>query len=165
MTAQTINIHQISKFCAIAIILHSAEFFFPTPIFGIKPGIANIIILFTYLKFNFKSAVYVSLIRVFISSLIIGTFITPTFFISLSGAILSLIFLFLCQSLSHQIFSIYTFSMLMGLGHILGQFIIVRIFFIPDDGVFILFPIFLLFTFIFSLINAFIVSRLISPSN
>ena len=83
----------------------------------------------------------------------------------LSGAIVSLIFLFLCQFLSHKFFSIYTFSMLMGLGHILGQFTIVRIFIIPDDGVYILFPLFLLLTFIFSLINAFIVSKLISPSN
>ena len=52
---------------------------------------------------------------------------------------LSLIFLFLCQFLSHQFFSIYTFSMLMGFGHILGQFILVRMFIIPDDGVFIYF--------------------------
>jgi len=90
MTAQTTDIHIIAKLSAIAIVLHTAEFFLPSPIFGLKPGIANIVVLFTYYYFNVRSAAYVSLIRVFISSLILGTFLTPTFFLSFSGAIFSL---------------------------------------------------------------------------
>ena len=48
MTLSTINIsardHQIAKLSAIAIALSLIEFFFPSPIPGVKPGIANIII-------------------------------------------------------------------------------------------------------------------------
>jgi len=52
----------------------------------------------------------------------------------------------------------------MGLGHILGQFILVRMFVIPDDGVFYFISIFLYLHLYFHN-QCVIVSRLISPSN
>ena len=149
MTPQRINIHQIAKLTALAIVLNMFEFFLPSPIYGVKPGIANIIILFAFFKFNFQSAVYISLIRVFVSSLLLGTFLTPSFFLSLFGALISLLFLYFCKFLSKNFFSLFSFSILSALGHIIGQFIIVRIFIIPDNGIFYLLPIFLLFGFIF----------------
>jgi heptaprenyl diphosphate synthase len=165
MTRQPINIHQIAKLTALAIVLNMFEFFLPSPIYGVKPGIANIIILFAFVKFNFQSAVYISLIRVFVSSLLLGTFLTPSFFLSLFGAFISLLFLYFCKFLSKNFFSLFSFSILSALGHIIGQFIIVRIFIIPDNGIFYLLPIFLLFGFIFSLINAYVLTKVITSSN
>jgi heptaprenyl diphosphate synthase len=165
MTPQRINIHQIAKLTALAIVLNMFEFFLPSPIYGVKPGIANIIILFAFFKFNFQSAVYISLIRVFVSSLLLGTFLTPSFFLSLFGALISLLFLYFCKFLSKNLFSLFSFSILSALGHIIGQFIIVRIFIIPDNGIFYLLPIFLLFGFIFSLINAYVLTKVITSSN
>lgn len=165
MTPQRINIHQIAKLTALAIVLNMFEFFLPSPIYGVKPGIANIIILFAFVKFNFQSAVYISLIRVFVSSLLLGTFLTPSFFLSLFGALISLLFLYFCKFLSKNFFSLFSFSILSALGHIIGQFIIVRIFIIPDNGIFYLLPIFLLFGFIFSLINAYVLTKVITSSN
>lgn len=165
MTRQPINIHQIAKLTALAIVLNMFEFFLPSPIYGVKPGIANIIILFAFFKFNFQSAVYISLIRVFVSSLLLGTFLTPSFFLSLFGALISLLFLYFCKFLSKNLFSLFSFSILSALGHIIGQFIIVRIFIIPDNGIFYLLPIFLLFGFIFSLINAYVLTKVITSSN
>jgi heptaprenyl diphosphate synthase len=165
MTPQRINIHQIAKLTALAIVLNMFEFFLPSPIYGVKPGIANIIILFAFVKFNFQSAVYISLIRVFVSSLLLGTFLTPSFFLSLFGALISLLFLYFCKFLSTNLFSLFSFSILSALGHIIGQFIIVRIFIIPDNGIFYLLPIFLLFGFIFSLINAYVLTKVITSSN
>ena len=162
MTAQTTNIHIIAKLSAIAIVLHTAEFFLPSPIFGLKPGIANIVVLFTYYYFNVRSASYVSLIRVFISSLILGTFLTPTVFLSFSGAIFSLGCLAIASyCLKSKYFSIYSFSMIMSLGHIVGQFVCVRLFIIQDNGVFFLLPIFIIFAFIFAVINAYIVDKIL----
>lgn len=165
MTAQITDVHTIAKLCAIAIVLHTAEFFLPSPIFGLKPGIANIVVLFAYYRFNISAAVYVSLIRVFISSLILGTFLTPTFFLSFSGAIFSLGCLAISSYiLKSKYFSIYSFSMLMSLAHITGQFICVRLFIIQDDGVFFLLPVFIIFSFIFSLLNAYIVDKILRVS-
>ena len=54
MTLSTIKItnrdHEIAKLSAIAVALSLVEFFFPSPIPGVKPGIANIIILYTIWK-------------------------------------------------------------------------------------------------------------------
>ena len=86
MTLSTINItdrdHQIAKLSAIAIALSLVEFFFPSPIPGVKPGIANIIILYTIFKFDLRMAIWVSIIRVFVTSIILGSFLSPTFFLS-----------------------------------------------------------------------------------
>ena len=89
--------HFVAKLAAIAIVLSIIEFFLPSPIPGVKPGIANIIILYTLVKFNLQTAVWVSLIRVFVSSILVGSLMAPTFFLSLFGAISSLIFLFIFQ--------------------------------------------------------------------
>ena len=39
--------HQIANLAAIAVAISLVEFFLPSPIPGVKPGIANIIILYT----------------------------------------------------------------------------------------------------------------------
>jgi len=49
----------------------------------------------------------------------------------------------------------------MSLGHIVGQFDCVRLFIIQDNGVFFLLPIFIIFAFIFAVINAYIVDKIL----
>ena len=165
MTLSTINIsardHQIAKLSAIAIALSLIEFFFPSPMPGVKPGIANIIILYTIFKFDFNMGVWVSLIRVFVTSIILGSFLSPTFFLSLSGSLFSLFFLSIFKNLNRQHFSLITFSLIASLAHIIGQFVVVRIWIIPHNGIFYLLPIFLISAFIFGLVNALITNKLL----
>ena len=165
MTLSTINItdrdHQIAKLSAIAVALSLIEFFFPSPIPGVKPGIANIIILYTIFKFDLRMGVWVSLIRVFVTSILLGTFLSPTFFLSLSGALFSLFSLIIFRNLSPKYFSLISFSLIASLAHIAGQFIIVRFWIIPHNGIFYLLPIFILSAFIFGLVNALVTSKLL----
>ncbi len=78
MTRSTISItttkedHQIAKLTALAIGLHVIETIFPSPLPGVKPGIANIITLYVLMQYGFGTAAWVSLLRVFASSLLIG---------------------------------------------------------------------------------------------
>ncbi len=110
MTLSTINItdrdHQIAKLSAIAVALSLIEFFFPSPIPGVKPGIANIIILYTIFKFDLRMRIWVSLIRVFVTSILLGSFLSPTFFLSLSGALFSLLSLIIFRNLNPKYFSL-----------------------------------------------------------
>ncbi len=110
MTQSTIKTnstdHQIAKLAAIAVAISLVEFFLPSPIPGVKPGIANIIILYTIFKFDYQTGVWVSLIRVFITSIIIGTFLSPTFFLSLSGALCSLLILLIFKNYNKKKFSL-----------------------------------------------------------
>mgnify|MGYP006102915663 CR=1 FL=1 len=165
MTPSTIKItdrdHRIAKLSAIAVALSLVEFFFPSPIPGVKPGIANIIILYTIFKFDIKMGIWVSLIRVFVTSIILGSFLSPTFFLSLSGALFSLLSLIIFKNLNRKYFSIISLSLIASLAHIFGQFIIVRIWIIPHNGIFYLLPVFILSAFIFGLVTALITNKLL----
>ena len=85
----TADDHRIAKLAAFAIGLHLLEAVMPSPLPGVKPGLANIVTLFVLYRFDFATAAWVSLLRVFASSLLLGNFLSPTFALSLSGALLS----------------------------------------------------------------------------
>lgn len=167
MTRSTISIkttardHQIARLTALAIGLHVLEAIFPSPLPGIKPGIANIITLFVLIEFDFVTAAWVSLLRVFASSLLLGQFLSPTFVLSLSGALVSLAVLLVAQHLPKRYFSVITFSILAAFGHIAGQLLVVRLWLIPQAGVLYLVPIFALAALLFGCINGLIVAKLL----
>ncbi|MFW5431828.1 MAG: Gx transporter family protein [Methylophilaceae bacterium] len=170
MTRSTINIvttkedHHIAKLTALAIGLHVLEAMFPSPLPGVKPGIANIITLYVLVKYGFATAAWVSLLRVFASSLLLGNFLSPTFILSLSGGLLSLAILFFVQSLPKKYFSVISLSILAAIAHIAGQLIVVRLWLIPHTGVAYLIPIFALAALFFGFINGIICNRLLNNS-
>ncbi len=153
--------HHIAKLTALAIGLHILETVIPSPLPGVKPGIANIVTLYVLYEYGFATAAWVSLLRVFASSLLLGQFLSPTFVLSLSGAIFSLTALFFAQHLPKKYFSAITLSILAAFAHIAGQLIIVRLWLIPHTGVVYLIPIFALAALFFGLINGLITAKLI----
>ncbi len=167
MTRSTISIqttkddHHIAKLTALAIGLHVLEAIFPSPLPGVKPGIANIITLYVLSQYGFGTAAWVSLLRVFASSLLLGHFLSPAFVLSLSGALLSLTALWLAQHLPKSYFSAITLSILAAFAHIAGQLLIVRLWLIPHVGVAYLIPIFAFAALVFGLLNGVICMRLI----
>ena len=56
--------HRIAKLAAFAIGLHLLEAVIPSPLPGVKPGLANIVTLFVLYRFDFATAAWVSLLRV-----------------------------------------------------------------------------------------------------
>ena len=165
MTHLTINTttqdHHIAKLTALAISLHVLEAVFPSPLPGVKPGIANIVTLYVLTQYGFATAAWVSLMRVFASSLLLGHFLSPTFVLSLSGSILSLAALFLAQYLPKKYFSVITLRVLAAFAHIAGQLLVVRLWLIPHAGVAYLIPIFALAALFFGVINGLITYKLI----
>lgn len=152
--------HRIAKLSALAIGLHLIEAVFPSPLPGVKPGIANIVVLYVMYQYDFKTAVWVSLLRVVVGSLIYGQFLSPTFVLSLSGAMASLLVLAFAQYLPIKYFSAVSLSIFAALGHVLGQIIIVRLWLIPDNSIFVLTPIFALAAVFFGFMNGLIVNHL-----
>jgi heptaprenyl diphosphate synthase len=153
--------HRIAKLTAFAIGLHLIESAFPSPIPGVKPGLANIVILYVLARYGIKTAAWVSLLRVFASSLLLGQFLSPTFLLSLSGAIMSLLALMLANRLPKQHFSVISLSILAAFAHIGGQLIVVRLLLIPHASVSYLIPIFGLAALFFGVINGLITARLL----
>lgn len=157
----TVEDHRIAKLAAFAICLHVLEAAFPSPLPGVKPGIANIVVLFVFYEHGLKTAVWVSLLRVFASSLLLGQFLSPTFFLSLSGALVSLSVLCAAKFLPCRFFSAVAFSILAAFGHIAGQLCLVRVWLIPDASIWALVPIFALAALFFGVVNGLIVRKLL----
>jgi heptaprenyl diphosphate synthase len=153
--------HRIAKLTAFAIGLHVLESAFPSPLPGVKPGVANIVTLFVLYRYDIKTAAWVSLLRVFASSLLLGQFLTPSFLLSLCGACASLIMLSFAYQLPRRYFSAVSLSVLAAFAHIAGQLSIVRLILIPHASVFYLIPIFALAALFFGVINGLITTRLL----
>ena len=156
--------HRIALLAALAITIHIIESAFPSPLPGIKPGLANVITLFTFIVYGWKTALQVSLLRVVISSLLLGTFLSPTFLLSLSGALLSLGSLILLRSLflpfsrnrpQYQPGAI-GYAIVASISHMGGQFLVAWYFFIPHPGLFKLLPIFITFAVILGIVSGII---------
>ena len=155
--------HRIALLAALAITIHIIESAFPSPLPGIKPGLANVVTLFTFMMYGWKIALQVSLLRVVISSLLLGTFLSPTFLLSLSGALLSLGSLALIQlpfrilphSINYQPSAI-GYAVVASISHMSGQFLVAWYFFIPHPGLFKLLPIFITFAVILGIVSGII---------
>ena len=157
----TLDDHRVAKLAALAIGLHLLESIMPSPLPGVKPGIANIVTLFVLYRFNFATAAWVSLIRVFATSLLLGNFLSPTFALSLGGAIMSLGILGLAQYLPRQYFGPVSLSILAAFAHMIGQLILVRLWLIPHAGLAYLVPLFMAAALLFGLINGIVTSHLL----
>ncbi|MBF0285414.1 MAG: Gx transporter family protein [Magnetococcales bacterium] len=72
---------------AAAIAAHVVESLLPGVGPWFKPGLANIFSLVACFHVGLEAAVAVTLIRVVVGSLAVGSFLTPGFFLALSGAI------------------------------------------------------------------------------
>ena len=80
----------IAGYAAIAIAIHVLESAFPSPLPGIKPGLASVVVLIVLLRHGIHCAIWVGMLRVLGGSLLAGTFLTPTFLLSMAGALASL---------------------------------------------------------------------------
>lgn len=153
--------HRIAKLAALAIGLHLIEAVVPSPLPGVKPGIANIVTLYVLYRFDFVTAAWVSLLRVFASSLLFGNFLSPTFALSLAGALLSLCVLYLASHLPKRYFGSLSLSVLAAFAHMAAQLLLVRYWLIPHAGIAYLIPIFMSASLLFGCINGLVVNTLL----
>lgn len=137
--------HLIAWFTALAITIHIAESALPSPLPGIKPGLANVVTLIVLCRYGWGSAAWVSLLRVLVGSLLIGTFLSPTFFLSAAGALASIGILGLAQAFSRAApqwaLSPLGLGILAALAHMTGQFWTAYTLFIPHPALISLYPI------------------------
>ncbi len=117
-----------SLFTAIGIVLYIVESFLPVliPIAGAKLGLANIITLLGFELFTPLLTLTILILRVFLASLLGGTFLTLSFYLSLSGALSS--FLVMLLAYKSKIFNIFTISILGAAAHSLGQILCIYLF-------------------------------------
>lgn len=168
MTGSTINIqttpedHRIARLAAFAIGLSVMEAVIPSPLPGIKPGLANIVTLLVLERFGLAAAVWVTLLRVVAGSLILGTFLSPSFVLSFSGAAASLAALALARHLPRSWFGAISLSIIAAFVHIAGQMAVVYLWLIPHAGILYLAPIFAAAALLFGTVNGLIAAKLLA---
>jgi heptaprenyl diphosphate synthase len=112
------------------------------PLPGIKPGLANIVTLIVLARYGWVAAAWVSGLRVFAGSLLLGHFLSPGFFMSVTGALFSLLTLALAIRLPRRCFGPVSWSILAAFAHISGQLLLAPMWLVPHDGLFVLLPFF-----------------------
>jgi len=83
------DVYRIASLVAIACVLQIAESLIPNPIPGVRLGLANMITLVTMADLGFASAMEVAVLRTVVSSLVLGSFLTPGFMLSFFSAVAS----------------------------------------------------------------------------
>jgi len=157
--------HHIARMAAVALGLTILESAIPSPLPGVKPGLANIVTLIVLARYGWRMAAWVSLLRVVGGSLLFGNFLTPGFFLSLSGASLSLLVLAFAQHLPARWFGPVSHSIYAAFAHITGQMMVVYLWLIPHAGIAYLIPIFATAALVFGTVNGLIAARFMDNAN
>lgn len=169
MTPSTIRLtataedHRIARLAAAAIGLAVLEAGIPSPLPGVKPGLANIVVLIVLARHGFRATAWVSLLRVVAGSLILGNFLSPGFFLSFAGAGASLAALWLASRLPAGLFGPVSHSVLASFAHITGQLLLAYAWLIPHPGLIYLVPVFAAAALVFGVANGLVAAHFISP--
>ena len=107
---------------ALGLIIGYIEFFIPIPlgIPGVKPGFANIVIVWALYSLGLWEALMINGMRIFLSGFLFGNFSMILY--SLAGAAVS--FLCMCLAKKSGLFSMTGVSMLGGVMHNMGQLLV-----------------------------------------
>lgn len=156
----------LAGYAALAIVIHILEAGLPSPVPGIKPGLANVITLVVMLRHGWALAAWVVLLRVLVSALLLGTFMTPTFLLSAAGAAASLAGLWAASELHRMagrpLFSAYGLGMISACLHISAQFFVAWRLFVPHPGLLVLLPVLLSASLLFGLTTAWLAQNIVS---
>lgn len=139
------------------------ESMIPKPFPWIKFGLANIATLLAIQKLGIKAGIEVTILRILIASIVVGSFMSPGFIISISSGILSILimsFLYMYK----KYFSIVAISSVGGLIHNLSQLILVYFIFfrgidILSREMIIFIEVFLLFGFCSGILTGIIAEK------
>lgn len=154
--------YRIAVLSAYALALHGFESMLPTPIPWLRLGLANIITLVALLLYGFRTAMSITLIRVIVASLFKGTFLGPSFILSLGGGIASTAAIGLAYALLKNLFGPVGLSLLGAVAHNTAQLVLAYFLFIQRiEAVLIISPVILLIGTMTGLVNGFVSELLI----
>ena len=157
---------RIAGLAALAIAIHVLEAGFPSPVPGIKPGLANVVTLVVLLRHGVLTAAWVAALRVLVGSLLVGSFMTPTFWLSATGAVCAFAAMATAYGIGRALpplrLSAIGLSALAAMAHMSGQFMVAWQFFIPHPGLLSLLPLLLGMALVFGLVSGWIAQQVLA---
>lgn len=160
------NDRLVAGYAALAIVIHILEAGFPSPLPGIKPGLANVVTLIVLLRHGWRMAAWVAVLRVLVASLLVGSFMTPGFWLSTCGASSTLIVLGMANLLRTRLPvawqpSALGLSVLAAIAHMAGQFALAYTVFVPHPGLLHLLPVLLTVALVFGTVTGHAAQRIL----
>lgn len=143
----------LALFVALAVALHTVEVLLPNPIPWFRIGLANILALTALFSYGIQALWIVSISRILIGSLLLGSLFSPGFLLSLGGGIVANILMSFGYKLWQNKIGPVGVSVLGGLGHVTGQLLIAWLVVIRHPSIWMLLPFFLLFALISGIVN------------
>jgi len=140
--AQNKRIVIMALMVALGVILHRLEAMLPLPTPWIKLGLANLMTLMALIYLGTQEAFIVTLVRVILGSILGGTFLGPTFFLSLAGGLASTAVMCGIYNRGKGSFSLIGISICGAYTHTFITAVCVYFFLIKQASFFILLPFF-----------------------
>jgi heptaprenyl diphosphate synthase len=140
---RSITDRQLALFAALAVGVHLLEAGLPTPIPGVKPGLANVVTLVVLLRYGLRAAAWVTALRVVAGGLLLGTLLGPTFILSAAGAAGALGALSLAHAFGRRALGPVGYAVPAALAHVGAQLVVAYAAFIPHAGLWRLAPVLL----------------------
>ncbi len=133
----------LANMLAVGIVLNIIEalYIHISPVPGAKIGFANIVTLIVIYLYGAKESIVLTLLRIFLVSILIGTFLGPTFYLGLGGAAVSILGMVVLKKIDY--FGVIGVSVLGSVFHAIGQ-IGVGIFVIGSSAIIYWLPVMLL---------------------
>ncbi len=158
-SSETIHIALLSAY---AVGLHSIEALIPTPVPWLRLGLANIITLTTLYLYGLKAGMTVTLVRVFIRSLLAGTFLGPAFIMSLCGGVASTIVMWGVKEITGRISGPVSVSIVGALTHNVTQLFLAYLLFVRQiDAILLISPVILFAGLITGVFNGMVTNLII----
>jgi len=153
MTDRVRHLARLALLLALATVIHTAEAFLPSTVLWFRFGFANIIGLATLELFGFKDALFLTLARIFLGSLLSGLFGSPAFILSLAGGTCAILSMGLVHRLGNRVFSEIGISIVGAVFHNVAQLLAAYLILIKNEAVLLLVPLLILTATATGLIN------------
>lgn len=154
--------YRIAILSAYALALHGFEAMLPSPLPWLRFGISNIITLTALVIFGFRTALMITLIRVMLGSIFLGTFLGPAFMLSLGGGLAGTIAMGTMFSINRNIFGPVGLSLVGALIHNAAQLFLAYLLFIRRfEAVLFISPVILFIGTLTGFVNGLVADMLI----
>ncbi|MCD6325953.1 Gx transporter family protein [bacterium] len=135
---------RLSMLTVLAVAFRAAEIVIPTPLPWLKIGLANAVILVVLKMHGSKAALLVNISRILLASLVLGTFLSPGFWLSLGAGLTSCISMITVWACLGKWLSDIGISVVGAYVHTMTQFALAYLLFVKHIAILELMPYFLL---------------------
>ncbi len=147
------RISRLALLVSLATVIHIGEAMIPVTALWFRFGFANIITLSALWLYGFKDALAITIGRVFVGSLLSGTFATPAFMLSFTGGLLSVCAMGIAFRFGSRVFSEIGVSVIGAVSHNFGQILVAYYLIVRTEGILTLLPLLIVMSVITGSIN------------